>query len=101
MCVTRIGGARAWRRQVHRVGRESVALLCDRLRRQCVAACVPGNTLRQIHQLSVRLLCDGLAQLRVFPGLTKDTLASGAYQAVYPHSVGAPHDTLLLRAWGV
>ena len=86
---------------MHLVARESVALLCDRLRRQCVAACVPGNTLRHIHQLSVRLLCDGLAQLRVFPGLTKDTLASGAYQAVYPHSVGAPHDTLLLRAWGV
>ncbi|KAK9822676.1 hypothetical protein WJX81_007251 [Elliptochloris bilobata] len=56
--------------------------------RQCVAACQPGATLRQIHQLSVRLLCDGLAQLRVFPGLSPDTLAGGAYQTVYPHSVG-------------
>ena len=54
-----------------------------------MAACQPGATLRQVHQLSVRLLCDGLAQLRVFPGLSPDTLASGAYQAVYPHSVGA------------
>ena len=57
--------------------------------RQCVEACQPGATLRQIHQLSVRLLCDGLAQLRIFPGLSPDTLAGGAYQAVYPHSVGA------------
>ena len=56
-----------------------------------MAACQPGATLRQVHQLSVRLLCDGLAQLRVFPGLSPDTLASGAYQAVYPHSVGARH----------
>ena len=54
-----------------------------------MAACQPGATLRQVHQLSVRLLCDGLAQLRVFPGLSPDTLASGAYQTVYPHSVGA------------
>lgn len=57
--------------------------------RQCVAACQPGATLRQVHQLSVRLLCDGLAQLRIFPGLSLDTLAGGAYQTVYPHSVGA------------
>lgn len=57
--------------------------------RQCVAACQPGATLRQVHQLSVRSLCDGLAQLRVFPGLSPDTLAGGAYQTVYPHSVGA------------
>ena len=99
--MTRTGEARAWRQQVHLPARESVTRLCDRLRRQCVAACVPGNTLRQIHQLSVRLLCDGLAQLRVFPGLTKDTLASGAYQAVYPHSVGAPLQTFWLRACGV
>ena len=54
-----------------------------------MAACQPGATLRQVHQLSVRLLCEGLTQLRIFPGLSPDKLAGGAYQAVYPHSVGA------------
>ena len=33
--------------------------------RQCVEAVQPGATLRQLHQLSVRLLCQGLRDLGV------------------------------------
>ena len=41
-------------------------------------ACRPGNTLRQLHQMSVDLLRDALRSLGI----------AGDYKAFYPHSVG-------------
>lgn len=61
------------------------------LRRRCLEAVQPGATLRQLHQLSVRLLCQGLRDLGVGPaaGRSVDALmAAGSYRLFYPHSVG-------------
>jgi Xaa-Pro aminopeptidase len=55
----------------------------------CVAACRPGATMRDIHALSVRLLCDALVGLGVAPGAASGALlaSGGTYRAFYPHSV--------------
>ncbi|KAK2079223.1 hypothetical protein QBZ16_002914 [Prototheca wickerhamii] len=50
-----------------------------------LAWCRPGMTLRQLHERSVRLVCEGLVDLRLAPSLP---LARAAYRAFYPHSVG-------------
>lgn len=57
--------------------------------RRCLAAVQPGATLRQLHQLSVRLLCEGLRDLQIVPGGSLDAVVtSGAYRRFYPHSLG-------------
>lgn len=57
--------------------------------RACLDACQPGATLRQLHQISVRLLTEALVQLGVMPGRSlSDILVSGMYRRFYPHSVG-------------
>ena len=59
-------------------------------RRQCVEECRVGRTLRQVHARSVALLSEGLAQLRILPGLDGAGIARGPYRALYPHSIGIP-----------
>jgi hypothetical protein len=56
-------------------------------RRECVAACQPGATLRDLHHRSVQLLSAGLARLGMLPGRSASSIAAGAYRAFYPHSV--------------
>ncbi|KAK9811610.1 hypothetical protein WJX72_006911 [[Myrmecia] bisecta] len=56
--------------------------------RQCIEACRPGATLRSIHQLSVTLLSQGLAQLRIFGNMSGSHIMSNTYRTAYPHSVG-------------
>ncbi|GAB4823335.1 hypothetical protein N2152v2_010381 [Parachlorella kessleri] len=57
--------------------------------RRCLEVVQPGATLRQLHQLSVRLLCQGLRDLQVVASKSVDALAqTGSYRLFYPHSVG-------------
>lgn len=51
----------------------------------CIAACVAGATLRDIHSLSVRMLSTALQDL----GVGRDAnMVTGGYMPFYPHSVG-------------
>ena len=56
--------------------------------RQCVAFCRPGKTLRELHQLSIQLLSEGLADLGVCGRMGPASIAQNAYSTFYPHSVG-------------
>lgn len=69
---------------------------------KCVVASVPGTSIRQLHQLSVSLLCEGMVQLGVARGPAA-ALASNRenYKMLYCHSVGhwlglSVHDTALI-----
>ncbi|KAF8072937.1 ICP55 [Scenedesmus sp. PABB004] len=59
-----------------------------RVRSRCLEAIVPGNTLAKVHQLSVRLLSEGLADLGVLPGSAAADFQAGLYRDFYCHSVG-------------
>lgn len=56
--------------------------------RRCVAFCQPGNTLRELHHLSIQLLSEGLADLGVCGRMGPASIAQNAYSTFYPHSVG-------------
>lgn len=58
--------------------------------------CQPGHTLRELHNLSIQLLSEGLADLGVCGSLGPSAIARGAYSAFYPHSVGELERQLLL-----
>ena len=47
-----------------------------------------GATLRQVHARSVALLSEGLAALRILPGLDAAAIARSPYRAFYPHCIG-------------
>lgn len=69
--------------------------------RQCVDYCRPGHTLRELHNLSINLLSEGLADLGLCRGMGPATIARDAYSTFYPHSVGHylgcdVHDTALI-----
>ena len=53
----------------------------------CIEACVPGSSLRQLHQLSIAELSKGLHSLGVVPRASEDAIAKGLYRRFYPHSV--------------
>ncbi|KAI8476421.1 MAG: peptidase M24, structural domain-containing protein [Monoraphidium minutum] len=57
-------------------------------RRRVLEAVRPGATLGRLHQLSVRLLSEGLQQLRVLPGLSADAIQAQHYREFYCHSIG-------------
>jgi Xaa-Pro aminopeptidase len=56
--------------------------------RACLQAVRPGASIRRLHELSVRLLCEGIHDLRLMPGLSLEQLYGGAYRRLYWHSVG-------------
>jgi len=57
--------------------------------RQLLRACRPGATLRQLHQLSIRLLTESLCELGILRGVSVDAvIESRLYRTFYPHSVG-------------
>jgi Xaa-Pro aminopeptidase len=56
---------------------------------QLIAACRPGTTMRQLHQLSVRLLAEALRTLGVLRNVSVESIvANQSYRTFYPHSVG-------------
>ncbi|KAF6266603.1 peptidase M24, structural domain-containing protein [Scenedesmus sp. NREL 46B-D3] len=58
------------------------------VRRRCLEAAVPGNTLGKVHQLSVQLLSEGLRDLGLLPLATLQDFQKGLYREFYCHSVG-------------
>ena len=56
--------------------------------RRCVDYCQPGHTLRELHNLSIQLLSEGLAELGVCGNMSPGAIARDAYSTFYPHSVG-------------
>ena len=49
-------------------------------RTRCLAEVAPGSTLAKVHQLSVTLLCEALAELGIMPGADADDFARGMYR---------------------
>jgi Xaa-Pro aminopeptidase len=49
-------------------------------RRRVLEAVRPGTTVAKLHQLSVRLLSEGLQQLRVLPGHSLDAIQAHLYR---------------------
>ncbi|KAL3157592.1 hypothetical protein ABBQ32_012043 [Trebouxia sp. C0010 RCD-2024] len=66
----------------------AVYQIVQEVHRQCVAFCRPGNTLRELHHLSIQLLSEGLADLGVCGSMGPASIARDAYSTFYPHSVG-------------
>jgi Xaa-Pro aminopeptidase len=54
----------------------------------CLQAARPGTSIRKLHDLSVRLLCDGIHSLGIIPQASLEQLAAGLYRKLYWHSVG-------------
>lgn len=52
------------------------------VRRRVLESVRPGTTLGRLHQLSVRLLSEGLQQLRILPGMSIDAIAAQHYRCV-------------------
>lgn len=50
------------------------------VRRRVLESLRPGTTLGRLHQLSVRLLSEGLQQLRILPGMSVDAIAAQHYR---------------------
>jgi len=56
--------------------------------RECVEVCVEGNTLRDIHKMSVHLLSRALSKLGIVQKSTQQIILRGLYKPYYPHSIG-------------
>ena len=56
--------------------------------RECLAQCVEGATLRDIHRTSVHLLSRSLSRLGIVQKTTQEVLLQGLYKPYYPHSIG-------------
>ncbi|GFH29520.1 putative Xaa-Pro aminopeptidase 3 isoform X1, partial [Haematococcus lacustris] len=69
---------------------------------QCIKACKPGVSIRDLHNLSVLLISEGLQRLGVCGQVSADQIAGlGLYRRFYRHSVGHflgldTHDTPLM-----
>eukprot|EP00271_Cylindrocystis_brebissonii_P003128 TRINITY_DN13886_c0_g1_i2.p1 TRINITY_DN13886_c0_g1~~TRINITY_DN13886_c0_g1_i2.p1 ORF type:complete len:166 (+),score=17.01 TRINITY_DN13886_c0_g1_i2:633-1130(+) len=55
--------------------------------KECLELCVPGNTLRQIHNHSVRQLAESMSRLGL-EAASGEELAKGGYRRFYPTAVG-------------
>ncbi len=47
---------------------------------RCVAACKPGSNIRELHELSVRLLCEGIQQLGLCDKASAEEIAAHKYR---------------------
>jgi Xaa-Pro aminopeptidase len=54
----------------------------------CLEATKKGNTVKQRHELSIELLTDGMKQLGLLKGKTKELIKKKAYEKYYMHGVG-------------
>lgn len=66
----------------------AVYQIVQEVHRRCVDYCQPGHTLRELHNLSIQLLSEGLAELGVCGNMSPGAIARDAYSTFYPHSVG-------------
>jgi Xaa-Pro aminopeptidase len=54
----------------------------------CLEATKKGNTVKQRHELSIELLTEGMKQLGLLKGKTKDLIKKKAFMKYYMHGVG-------------
>ena len=55
---------------------------------KCVEATRPGTTVKQRQKLSIELLTEGMKELGILKGKTKDLIKKKAYEKYYMHGVG-------------
>lgn len=60
----------------------------ERALRTATAACVPGKRYRDIHDLSARIICEGLVAAELLRGDPAELTARVAHALFYPHGVG-------------
>lgn len=54
----------------------------------CIAAVRPGTCWNELHQLSVRILTEGLIELGLLQGNPEELIESGAFRRFYMHRIG-------------
>lgn len=59
-----------------------------RAMRQAIAACTPGTRYRDVHDLSARIICEGLVAADLLRGDPADLAKRFAHTLFYPHGVG-------------
>ena len=69
----------------------TVDATCAAFCRDCLHKCRLGTSLRDIHQHSIKLVSEGIADLRLLPGQLATSIARDAYREFYPHSLGEAH----------
>jgi Xaa-Pro aminopeptidase len=55
---------------------------------QAVAACLPGARFRDVHDLSARVICEGLVEAGLLRGDPAELVARTAHALFYPHGIG-------------
>lgn len=48
----------------------------------------PGATYKEVHEAGLRVLCEGLREMGILQGETKDIMETGAYQPFFMHRIG-------------
>ncbi|HUU97672.1 MAG TPA: aminopeptidase P N-terminal domain-containing protein [Phycisphaerae bacterium] len=56
--------------------------------REATAACAPGKRYRDVHDLSARVICEGLVEAELLRGDPAELVARTAHALFYPHGVG-------------
>ncbi len=62
--------------------------IVDAAKTQVIEALRPGVPYRELHDLSARIIADGLKDLGLMRGNTEDAVAAGAHALFYPHGLG-------------
>ena len=55
---------------------------------ECIQALRPGVPFREIHDLSARIISEGLKDLGLMKGNVEEAVAAGAHALFYPHGLG-------------
>jgi Xaa-Pro aminopeptidase len=55
---------------------------------QAIMACVPGARFRDVHDLSTRVICEGLVEAGLLKGDPVELVAQTAHALFYPHGLG-------------
>lgn len=59
-----------------------------RAQEEAIAAVRPGATYREVHEAGLRVLCEGLREMGILKGKTREIMESGAYQPFFMHRIG-------------
>ncbi|WP_420458852.1 aminopeptidase P family protein [Neolewinella sp.] len=62
--------------------------IVDGAKRRVIEEIKPRVPYRELHDLSARLIVDGLKELELMKGSTEDAVAAGAHALFYPHGLG-------------
>jgi Xaa-Pro aminopeptidase len=62
--------------------------IVDRAKREAIAGIRPGVPFRELHDLSARILTEGLRELGLMRGDIGESVAAGAHALFFPHGLG-------------